>query len=263
MRGLSNDQVPRRRSRLRGSIGATLVEYSLIVALVVVPSIGAMNYLTGKAKNETNNQADCISTRPPPPSCQVRPLTTTTTDPSVSTVSTVPPSSVTSSTTEPPSTVPPSTEPPSTEPPSTVPPSTVPTLKNANVTLTGGKNTTIKSGSGVNTKYYETLSGMTVTVKDSSTGAAIGSVSVNLTITDSSTGTSQNHTCTTRSASTGRGTCTLPNIDGPQRDAVNTGNRWNPKYTDPGPKVTFTVTAVSGDGNGYQVVNVPQTRTVK
>ncbi len=66
------------RRRLRGSVGATLVEYSLIIALVSVPSIGAVNFLTKQAKNETNNQADCISTRPPPASCQVRPVTTTT-----------------------------------------------------------------------------------------------------------------------------------------------------------------------------------------
>lgn len=149
MKGQSTNQATRRFGRLRGSVGATLVEYSLIIALVVVPSIGAMNYLTKQANKETNNQADCISTRPPPPSCQVRPVTTTTTagDPATSTTSTpsstVPPSSTTSSTTSSTvspssttSTVPPSTAPPTTVPPSTTPPTTTP--QNTSVTKYDG-----------------------------------------------------------------------------------------------------------------------------
>jgi Flp pilus assembly pilin Flp len=59
-------------ARCRGHRGATLVEYALGIALVVVVAIPAVNWLSGNADKETNNQAECISTRPPPASCQVR-----------------------------------------------------------------------------------------------------------------------------------------------------------------------------------------------
>ena len=85
----SSDQ-PRHR-RLRGSLGATLVEYGLIIALVTVPAIGATRYLTSKAKTQTNNQADCVASRPPPVACQTHALQpTTTTVPAPSTTTTIP-----------------------------------------------------------------------------------------------------------------------------------------------------------------------------
>jgi hypothetical protein len=67
--------------RFRGSGGATLVEYALITSLLVVVSIGAIDYLTDESTEETQQQADCISTRPPPVSCQIPTAAVTTTAP--------------------------------------------------------------------------------------------------------------------------------------------------------------------------------------
>lgn len=73
------------------------MEYALLVVLVVGASAGAIRSLSDASEDEVANEMDCVSTRPPPPSCQVRAVTTTTTDPSATTSSTEPPS--TSSTT--------------------------------------------------------------------------------------------------------------------------------------------------------------------
>jgi hypothetical protein len=56
--------------RRTGDAGATLVEYAVIVALLVVVSIPAINFLTDRADDQVAVQADCVSMRPPPPSCQ-------------------------------------------------------------------------------------------------------------------------------------------------------------------------------------------------
>ncbi|MBI2703844.1 MAG: hypothetical protein HYX32_00925 [Actinobacteria bacterium] len=67
----------------RGDRAATLVEYALLVAFFGVLSIGSGKYLTTQANSQVNNQADCVSYRPPPKECQVRALnvTTSTTNP--------------------------------------------------------------------------------------------------------------------------------------------------------------------------------------
>lgn len=79
-----------------------------MVAFIVVPSIGVAKYLTTESTSQTNNQAECISKRPPPVSCQVPIVTTTTTTnpPPTSSTSTTPPSSTstTSTTASPPGT---------------------------------------------------------------------------------------------------------------------------------------------------------------
>lgn len=54
--------------------GATLVEYALVLALLVVGSMGVINLLQASAENEVNNQADCVSMRPPPPECGYSPI---------------------------------------------------------------------------------------------------------------------------------------------------------------------------------------------
>lgn len=59
--------------------GATLVEYALVFSLVVVAALGAIEFLDAQSRNEINNQADCVSMRPPPASCQLTAITTTTT----------------------------------------------------------------------------------------------------------------------------------------------------------------------------------------
>lgn len=60
--------------RLRNDRGATLVEYALVLALIVVGSIGAINLLQSSAETEVNNQADCVSMRPPPAGCGYSPI---------------------------------------------------------------------------------------------------------------------------------------------------------------------------------------------
>lgn len=75
----------------RREAGATLVEYSLIVALLVVTSIGVLDFLTERANDQVNNQADCVSTRPPPPECQAPPVPTSDPNPVPTTEPTVPP----------------------------------------------------------------------------------------------------------------------------------------------------------------------------
>ncbi|MEZ5144366.1 MAG: hypothetical protein R2726_17895 [Acidimicrobiales bacterium] len=76
-------------------MGATLVEYALVLSLLVVGGLGAAAYLTTGARNEVANQADCISSRPPPTNCQI-PVVSTTTSTSIA------PTSSSSSTTPPP-----------------------------------------------------------------------------------------------------------------------------------------------------------------
>ena len=65
--------------RTRREHGATLVEYALILAVVVVGGLGAIRYLTDQGSAEVADQADCVSTRPPPPSCIRASVTTVTT----------------------------------------------------------------------------------------------------------------------------------------------------------------------------------------
>ncbi len=45
---------------LRNEEGATLVEYSLIVALIAVVCIGAVTLLGGKVNNKLNNAANAL-----------------------------------------------------------------------------------------------------------------------------------------------------------------------------------------------------------
>lgn len=97
--------------RGRAERGATLVEYVLIVAAVVGLGLLAIRFLTSEGSAEVASQADCVSTRPPPPSC-IRPvLTTTTTVVAPSTSTTEAP---TTTTTAPPTTTTTTTAPSST-----------------------------------------------------------------------------------------------------------------------------------------------------
>ena len=64
--------------RLRHSWGATLVEYVLLLAVFAAGSVGAATYLTRGARTQIGNQADCLSTRPPPANCQIPAVVTTT-----------------------------------------------------------------------------------------------------------------------------------------------------------------------------------------
>lgn len=57
------------RRRRAGARGATLVEYALVFSLLVVAALGAIEFLETQSSREINNQADCVSNRPPPSGC--------------------------------------------------------------------------------------------------------------------------------------------------------------------------------------------------
>ena len=60
--------------RARRDRGATLVEYALVFSLVAVVAIGAVQFLQDESDQEVNNQADCVSSRPPPSGCNYAPV---------------------------------------------------------------------------------------------------------------------------------------------------------------------------------------------
>ncbi len=59
-----------RDRRARRDTGVALVEYALVLGLFVIGSLGAIQFLEDETANEVDSQADCISERPPPSSCQ-------------------------------------------------------------------------------------------------------------------------------------------------------------------------------------------------
>src|SRR5215204_5916092 len=61
-------------SRCGGDAGAGLTEYALGFALIAVVAVVALTRLDTVSKDEAANQADCISNRPPPPSCIRQPV---------------------------------------------------------------------------------------------------------------------------------------------------------------------------------------------
>ncbi len=66
-------------------------EYVLGLAVLVVGVVGAASYLRTQAESQVANQADCISRRPPPSSCQIPALPSTTTNPPPPTTGTTTP----------------------------------------------------------------------------------------------------------------------------------------------------------------------------
>src|SRR5690606_13650517 len=70
-----------RMRRWRSTRGVTLAEHPLVTSLLVVASLGAIEYLNNESKKETREQATCIAMRPPPPDCQIPTAATTTTAP--------------------------------------------------------------------------------------------------------------------------------------------------------------------------------------
>lgn len=71
--GVGNSRSREQKSNDRGAV---LVEYALVLVLLLVGALGTIELLDQKSKQEVNHQADCISTRPPPPGCQPRTVTT-------------------------------------------------------------------------------------------------------------------------------------------------------------------------------------------
>lgn len=54
--------------------GVAVVEYALVISLLVVAALGSARFLEDETADEVDNQATCLSTRPPPVSCQSEPL---------------------------------------------------------------------------------------------------------------------------------------------------------------------------------------------
>lgn len=91
-----------RGARGRRQRGATIVEYALALTLLVIGVFAGAKFLERSAAREVNNQADCVSMRPPPPpvtdasgevvsGCQVRAVTTSTSITSAPTTAPAPP----------------------------------------------------------------------------------------------------------------------------------------------------------------------------
>lgn len=54
--------------------GIAVVEYALVISLLVLATVGAARFLEDETASEVDNQATCLSTRPPPVACQTAPL---------------------------------------------------------------------------------------------------------------------------------------------------------------------------------------------
>jgi Flp pilus assembly pilin Flp len=186
--------------------GATLVEYALAVTAICLAITGAANVLTNAGTNELANQANCVQTRPPPPSCQIRAITTTTGSGPVSTA--IP----TTSTTAAPTTT--TTIAPTT---TTLAPTTTtlaPTTTTAVVTTTTAAPTTTTSPSTVGTVTFAASS--TNQGGNGTWGASItllakrGSTNVNgATINISATLLPQNTTVALSCQTAANGQCTI------------------------------------------------------
>lgn len=155
--------------RIGGSRGATLVEYALITAALVVVSILAIDYMSTEASDEVANQADCVSKRPPPPECQIEPILTTTTSEDPSTTS---------------STFPTTT--PSTDPPSTDPPPPPNTASWTGVSTGNSQNWTATATITVQTAGGQPAAGVAVRVQWRITDPNVGEVFYETCVTDAS-----------------------------------------------------------------------------
>lgn len=87
----------------RRDLGVSLVGYALVLGLLVTTAVGSITLIESASTDEINNQANCVSQRPPPVSCQPRTVTTTTTTttpgPTTTTTSPIVPTPVTISVT--------------------------------------------------------------------------------------------------------------------------------------------------------------------
>ncbi len=143
--------LPRRPDRgMRSDRGASLVEYGLGVALIVVASLVAMNFLSTSAADQAAKESDCISSRPPPASCVRTPVPGVTTPTSTA----VPPTSTTLT--------PPSTDPPPTTAP---PPQSSLTAGVATLTVRGDGTWVISAPVTVKDRADAPVAGAVVTAR--------------------------------------------------------------------------------------------------
>ncbi len=63
-----------RNRRAHRDRGVAVVEYALVISLLVLAGLGSARFLEDETGKEVDNQANCLSTRPPPVSCQTEPL---------------------------------------------------------------------------------------------------------------------------------------------------------------------------------------------
>ena len=146
--------------------GATLVEYALALAALCVAIIGGVELLTDAGRDELANQANCVETRPPPVSCQIRAITTSTSSGPVSTAAPTTTSTAPATTT-------------TAAPTTTTTASTTTTTAPAPTTTTTTTTTTVRysfqaSASGANQNANQWRATVTVTAAPSTTGTTSG-----------------------------------------------------------------------------------------
>lgn len=183
----------RSRTRLQGSRGATLVEYALIVALVVVPSIGAISRLDDASGDYYVNASDDIGDLP---QSGIDTSTNSSTPSGSTTTTTLPPTTTSTSTTLPPTTT-------TTAAPTTT--TTAPTTTTTLLRSTINQLTDVSTNSG---SSYNAIA--RVKIVRNSTGAAVSGAGVTIRMVDNQ-GSSTTKTCNTDS--TGRCTVTWSRSD--------------------------------------------------
>lgn len=176
------------RRRFRDSRGATLVEYALVVALVVVPSIGAIARVNDNSSDYYSNASDDIGDLPQSgidntPDSSVPSGSSSTTAPATTSTTAAP---TTTSTTAPPTTT-------------TTIPTTTTTMATTTTTLLRSRILSLENTSYNNGSYYYARARVKVVRSD--TGLAVNGASVSIRMVDDR-GNSTNKSCNTDS--TGR-----------------------------------------------------------
>ncbi len=200
----------RRVRRFRGSRGATLVEYALIVALIVVPSIGALTRIEDASGDYYTDASDDIGDLPQlgidtssNSSVPSGGSTTTTVAPTTTTTTTAPPTTTTTAPTT-----------------TTTAPTTTTTLLRSRVSeLT---NVSSNNGSSYNAAAR-------VKIVRNSNGTAVSNASVTIRMVDRFNNSS-NRTCTTDSTGRCTGTWSRSDNNGPVTatvTAVTSNPAWN------------------------------------
>ena len=202
------------RRRLRDSRGVTVVEYALIVALVVVPAIGAIKRLDNNSRSYYSNASDDIGDLPQTgidtnPSSSVVPASTTTTAPASTTTTAAPTTTTTAPTT------------------TTTIPTTTTTAPTTTTTLLRSRISELTNVSTNNGTSYNAIARVKIVRTD--TGLAVNGANVTIRMVDRFNNSS-NRSCTTDS--TGRCSATWSRSDnnGPVTatvTAVTSSPTWN------------------------------------
>jgi Flp pilus assembly pilin Flp len=179
------------RRRFHGSRGATLVEYALIVALIVVPSIGAISRLDDASGDYYEDASDDIGDLPQL-GVDNSPVTST---PGSSTTTTVAPTTTAAPTTT-----------------TTAPPTTTTTAPTTTTTLLRSRISELTNVSTNNGSSYNAVA--RVKIVRNSNGAAVSGAAVTIRMTDKF-GNTSNRSCTTDSTGRCSGTWSRTDSQGP------------------------------------------------